>query len=110
MSIFILQLPVAQQSFAAFNPWILLLLIQVFQLVDVILALGLALLQVDIREDSLDYGDLKTQTSDSERLIASLCDRSSCSFTTPKDAIHVHRSLTFPLTDLHPQEKPPGKC
>lgn len=109
MSIFILQLPVAQQSFAAFNPWILLLLIQVFQLVDVILALGLALLQVDIREDSLDYGDLKTQTSDSERLIASLCDRSSCSFTTPKDAIHVDRSLTFPLTDLCPQEKPPGK-
>lgn len=66
MSIFILQLPVAQQSFAAFNPWILLLLIQVFQLVNVILALGLALLQVDIREDSLDYGYLKTQTNDSE--------------------------------------------
>lgn len=39
MPIFILQLPVAQQSFAAFNPRVLLLLIQVFQLVDVVLAL-----------------------------------------------------------------------
>lgn len=64
MAVFILQLPVAQQSFAAFNPWILLLLIQVFQLVNVVLALRLALLQVDVREDSLDYGYLKTQTND----------------------------------------------
>lgn len=63
MSVFILQLPVAQQSFAAFNPGILLLLIQVLQLVDVILALGLALLHVDVREHSLNDGDLKTQTN-----------------------------------------------
>lgn len=55
MATFILQLPMAQQHLARFNPGVLLLLVQVLQLVDVILTLGFTFLQVDIRKNSLYY-------------------------------------------------------
>lgn len=55
MAAFILQLPMAQQHFARFDPRVLLLLVQVLQLVDVILTLRFAFLQVDIRKNSLYY-------------------------------------------------------
>lgn len=59
MATFVLQLPVAQQHFARFDPGVLLLLVQVLQLVDVILTLGFTFLQVDVRKNSLYYQYLK---------------------------------------------------
>lgn len=53
MSVLVLQLPVAKQDLACFNPGVLLPFVQVLQLVNVILTLRLSLLQVDVREDSL---------------------------------------------------------
>lgn len=59
MATFVLQLPVAQQHFARFDPGVLLLLVQVLQFVDVILTLGFTFLQVDVRKNSLYYQYLK---------------------------------------------------
>lgn len=59
MATFILQLPMAQEHLARFDPGVLLLLVQVLQLVDVILTLGFTFLQVYIRKNSLNYQYLK---------------------------------------------------
>lgn len=59
MATFILQLPMTQQHLARLDPGVLLLLIQVLQFVDVILTLGFAFLQVDIRKNFLYYQNLE---------------------------------------------------
>lgn len=61
MAVLVLQLPVAKQHFARFDSWVSLLLVEVLQLVNVILTFRLPFLQVDVREDSLDYGDLQAK-------------------------------------------------
>lgn len=55
------QLPVAQQALALLDARVLLPVVQILQLVDVVLALGLALLHVDVGQDALDDGDLNAQ-------------------------------------------------
>lgn len=54
------QLPMTQQALALLDARVLLPVVQVLQLVDVVLALRLPLLHVDVRQDALDDGDLNT--------------------------------------------------
>lgn len=56
------QLPVTQQTPALLDARVLLPVVQILQLLDVVLALGLSLLHVDVRQDALDDDDLDTQT------------------------------------------------
>lgn len=57
------ELPVAQQALALLNARVLLPVIQILQLVDVVLALRLSLLHIDVRQNTLDDGDLNKQGS-----------------------------------------------
>lgn len=63
----------AQQHFARFDPGVLLLFVQVFQLVDVILTLGFTFLQVDIRKNSLYYQYLKMIKENKPDVIPAVC-------------------------------------
>lgn len=56
------QLAVTQQALALLQPRVPLPVVQVLQLVDVVLTLGLALLHVDVGQNSLDDGDLRIRT------------------------------------------------
>lgn len=53
------KLPVTQQALALLDERIFLPVVQILQLVDVVLALRLSLLHVDVRQHTLDDGDLK---------------------------------------------------
>lgn len=48
-----------QQALATLDERVSLPVVQILQLVDVVLALGLALLRVDVRQHTLNDGDLK---------------------------------------------------
>lgn len=50
-----------QQAFTLLDERVLLPVVQILQLVDVVLAFRLALLHVDVRQNTLDNGDLNTQ-------------------------------------------------
>lgn len=52
------QLPVAQQAPALLHERVLLPLFQVLQLLDVVLALRLSFLHIDVRQNTMDDGDL----------------------------------------------------
>lgn len=55
------QLPVTQQAFTLLNARVFLPVVQILQLVNVVLAFRLSFLHVDVREHTLDDGDLNTQ-------------------------------------------------
>lgn len=55
------QLAVTQQALALLDQRVSLLVVQILQLVDVVLALGLSLLHVDVRQHALHDGDLHTR-------------------------------------------------
>lgn len=57
------QLPVTQKTLALFDASVPLPVVQILQLVDVVLALRLPLLHVDVRQNSLDDSDLNTQAA-----------------------------------------------
>lgn len=50
-----------QQALALLNARVSLPVVQILQLVDVVLALRLSLLHVDVRQHALDDGDLNTR-------------------------------------------------
>lgn len=58
MAILVLQLSMAMQHFARFNPWVSLLFLKVLQFIDIVLTFRLPFLQVDVGEDPLDDRDL----------------------------------------------------
>lgn len=55
------KLPVTQQALALLDARVSLPVIQILQLVNVVLALRLSLLHVDVRQYALDDGDLNAQ-------------------------------------------------
>lgn len=55
---FVAQLAVAEQTLALLYAWVSLSVVKVLQLIDVVLALGLALLHVNVCQDALNNADL----------------------------------------------------
>lgn len=71
------ELSVTQQALALLNERVSLPVVQILQLVDVVPALRLSLLHVDVRQHTLHDGDLKN-TRNEKMNLSHVCRSTSC--------------------------------